>query len=329
LARFGGVFILVFLFGLLPAQRGISQSPAPRNADAKDAAQTSKKTGVPAQPSANQAALSPEVVHRITNEIRSRYSVPQEVKISLSDPRHGSLPGYDELVVTFTGGTHTTTHDFLISTDRKTLAHLEKIDISQDLMSKIDVKGRPVKGNPDAKVTIVNFDDFQCPFCSRMHSALFAEVFKDYADKIRVIYKDYPLIEIHPWAMHAAIDGNCLGEQNGPAYWDFADYIHANQKLVAGKSRTEALANLDNAAKEQGQKHQVDAEKLQACMQKQDETAVRASMAEGDKLGVDSTPTLFINGERLTGAVPEEELRAVLDRALVDSGQQAPANAKN
>ena len=64
-------------------------------------------------------------------------------------------------------------------------------------------------------------------------------------------------------------------------------------------------------------------------MQKQDESAVRASMAEGDKLGVDSTPTLFINGERFTGAVPEEELRAVLNRALADSGQQAPVNAKN
>jgi protein-disulfide isomerase len=64
-------------------------------------------------------------------------------------------------------------------------------------------------------------------------------------------------------------------------------------------------------------------------MQKQDESGVRASMAEGDKLGVDSTPTLFINGERYTGAVPEQELRSALDRALADSAQQAPANAKN
>jgi protein-disulfide isomerase len=239
------------------------------------------------------------------------------------------MEGYDEVVVSFTGGTNTTHHDFLISTDRKTLAHLEKIDISQDLMSKIDVKGRPVKGNPNAKVTVINFDDFQCPFCSRLHSTLFADVFKDYADKIKVIYKDYPLIEIHPWAMRAAIDGNCLGEQNSPAYWDFADYIHANQKQMAGKSRTDAFQNIDNLAKEQAQKHQLDADKLQACMQKQDETGVRASMAEGDKLGVDSTPTLFINGERFTGAVPEQELRSALDRALADSAQQAPANAKN
>ena len=163
------------------------------------------------------------------------------------------MAGYDDLVVSFAGGTNTTHHDFLISTDRKTLAHLEKMDVSQDLMSKIDVKGRPVKGNPDAKVTIINFDDFQCPFCSRLHSTLFENVFKDYADRIKVIYKDYPLIEIHPWAMRAAVDGNCLGEQNSPAYWDFADYIHANQKLMAGKSRTDAFSNVDNLAKEQAQ----------------------------------------------------------------------------
>jgi protein-disulfide isomerase len=347
LARFGGIFLNIFLLVFLAVQLGISQSTAPtspkkdgdtgppaaeKNASGKSGPQNSKKKPAekpPAQPAAKLVPLTPETTHRITTEIRSRYNVPPQVTISISDPKPGNMSGFDDLVVTFTGGTNSTHHDFLISTDRKTLAHVEKIDISQDLMSKIDVKGRPVKGNASAKVTIVNFDDFQCPFCSRMHSTLFSDVFKDYADKIKVIYKDYPLIEIHPWAMHAAIDGNCLGEQNAPAYWDFADYIHANQKLMAGKSRTDAFLNLDNVAKEQAQKHQLDADKLQACIQKQDETAVRASMAEGDTLGVDSTPTLFINGERFTGAVPESELRAALQRALADTAQQAPANAKN
>lgn len=341
MARFIGIFLNTFLFVLLVSQPGVSQNAgttAPKKATgtttAKPGAKTAKKTpstkkeavaGAVAKP----VPLTPEITHRITTEIRSRYNVPPQVTISLSDPKPGTMNGYDDVVVSFTGGTNTTHHDFLISTDRKTLAHLEKMDISQDLMSKIDVKGRPVKGNPSAKVTIINFDDFQCPFCSRLHATLFENVFKDYADRIKVIYKDYPLIEIHPWAMHAAIDGNCLGEQNSPAYWDFADYIHANQKLMTGKSRTDAFQNIDNLAKEQAQKHQLDANKLQACMQKQDESAVRASMAEGDKLGVDSTPTLFINGERYTGAVPESEIRAALDRALADSAQQAPANAKN
>jgi len=345
LARFGGIFLKIFVLTLLAVQPGASQSTAPespkkpatgasaatkgKTASAEKSEAKSAKGEKAAEAAVSSAPLTPEIAHRVTTEIRSHYNVPAQVTISLSAPKPSATAGYDELVVTFAGGKTNTQHDFLISTDRKTLAHVEKMDISQDLMSRIDVKGRPVKGNPSAKVTIINFDDFQCPFCSRMHSTLFDNVFKDYADKIKVIYKDYPLVEIHPWAMHAAIDGNCLGEQNAPAYWDFADYIHANQKLMAGKSRTDAFQNIDNLAKEQAQKHQLDADKLQACMQKQDESAVRASMTEGDKLGVDSTPTLFINGERFTGAVPESELRAALDRALAESGQQAPANAKN
>lgn len=329
MARLSGIFLNVFLLlFFLTAQPGTAQKKTGEAAGSKTdkaAASANEKKEEAAKPT---EPLTPEISHRIVNEIRSRYNVPPQISISLSTPKQGKMPGYDDLTVTFTGGTHTTSHEFLVSKDRKMLAHLETIDISQDLMSKIDMKGRPVKGNPDAKVTVVYYDDFECPFCSRMHTTLFSNVFKDYADRVRVIFKDYPLVEIHPWAMHAAIDANCLGEQNNQAYWDFADYVHANQKLVAGKSVAEAFANLDSAAKDQGQKHQVDQDKFQACVKKQDETSVRASMAEADKLGVDSTPTFFINGERFSGVIPEQELRAVLDRDLAESGQQAPANAK-
>jgi len=304
-ARTGGIFLSVFSFLLLLGSGCKAQNPTP--------------TG----------ALTPEITHRIQTEIRSRYNVPPQVNLAFTDPKASEVPGYDLIVVTFSGGTHTTTHDFLVSKDRKTLAHLEKIDISQDLMSKINVRGRPVRGNANAKVTIVNFDDFQCPFCSRMHSTLFPNVLQAYGDKVKIIYKDYPLVEIHPWAMRAAINGNCLGEQNGDAYWDFADYVHSNQKDIAGKTRAEAFVNLDKVTQTQVQKHGLDQQKLQACVQKQDESGVRASMAEGDSLGVDSTPTLFINGERLTGAMSEQELRSILDRALADSGEQSPSsNAK-
>jgi len=304
LARFGGIFIGFFLFLAFSA------------------------SGCSAQVSGSSGALTPEIKRRIQTEIRSRYNVPPSIGVGLSDLKPSEVPGYDQLTITFTGGTHNTTFDFLISKDRKTLARLEKFDISQDLMAKIDVKGRPVRGNANAHVTIVNFDDFQCPFCSRMHATLFPGILQAYGDRIKVIYKDYPLVEIHPWAMHAAVNANCLAEQSNDAYWDFADYVHGNQKEVSGRSRAESFANLDRIAKDQGQKHQLDLQKLQACIQKQDETAVRASMAEADKLGVDSTPTLYINGEKSTGVLSEDVLRTVLDRALGQGGGSAPADAK-
>jgi protein-disulfide isomerase len=281
--------------------------------------------GCKAQNAGAARALDQEVTRRIRTEIRSRYNVPPQVDISIGAPGPADVPGYDKVVVTFSGSGHSTSHDFLISKDRKTLAHLETMDITKDLMSKIDVQGRPVRGDASAKVVIVNYDDFQCPFCSRMHQALFPGLFKAYGDKVKIIYKDYPLVEIHPWAMHAAVDANCLGEQNGAAYWDFADYVHGNQKLIAGRSQQEAFTNLDNAAGDQATKYHLDMTKVQACIKKQDDTAVRASMAEGDKLGVDSTPTLFVNGERLSGAVPEEQMRAIIDRALAEAGQTSAA----
>jgi protein-disulfide isomerase len=267
-----------------------------------------------------QEAVSPEIMHRIQTEVRSRYNVPPQVTIAVSNPKPSDVPGYELVVVTFSEGTHSSNHDFLLSKDHKTLAHLEKIDISQDLMSKIDTKGRPVRGNSGATVTIVNYDDFQCPFCSRMHQTLFPAVLQSYGDKIRVIYKDYPLVEIHPWAMHAAVDANCLGDQNSAAYWDFADYVHANQKAIAGHTQEEAFANLDRVVADQAAKHQLDVSKVQACVKKQDDSAIRTSMAEGDKLGVDSTPTLFINGERVSGALSEEQVHQIVDRALAYAG---------
>jgi protein-disulfide isomerase len=285
--------------------------------------------GCKAQSSSSPSGIPADIARRIQTEIRSRYNVPPQIDIGLSEPKPSSVSGYDTVVVSFTGGTHTSTHEFLLSKDRKTLAHLEKMDISQDFMSKIDVKGRPERGNPNAKVEIVNYDDFQCPFCSRMHATLFPNLLKTYGDRVKIIYKDYPLTEIHPWAMHAAVDANCLGDQNNDAYWEFADYVHANQKLVAGANPGEAFTNLDRAASQQGDKHHLDLQKLNGCIKKSDESAIRTSMAEGDKLGVDSTPTMFINGERLSGAIPEEQLRAILDRALLAAGDKPVSTAKN
>lgn len=273
------------------------------------------------------AALSSEVTRRIETEIRSRYSVPPRVNISLSTPEASDIPGYDKLIVTFTHDEKKTTFDFLISKDRQTLARLEKIDISQDLMSKINVKGRPVRGSSTAKVTIVNFDDFQCPFCARMHATLFPNLMNAYSGRVKVIYKDYPLVEIHPWAMHAAIDANCLADQNNDAYWHFADQVHGNAKAIAGGSPADAFVNLDKEALDAGEKYHLDEQKLKACVQKSDESAVRASMAEGDKLGVDSTPTLFINGQKISGVVPDEEMHAIIDRALADAGDHSAATS--
>jgi protein-disulfide isomerase len=182
----------------------------------------------------------------------------------------------------------------------------------------------------DAKVTIVNFDDLECPYCARMHQQLFPATQDHYKGLIKFIYKDFPLVEIHPWAMHAAVDSGCLADQNGDAYWRFVDYVHSHTEEITGAAHDahEAAKTLDKVAHEVGERSKLDLAKLDGCIAKQDESAVRASMKQGDSLGINGTPTLFINGERISGALPEGELRIAIDRALREAGVQPPPEAE-
>jgi protein-disulfide isomerase len=272
-----------------------------------------------------------DVNQRIEREVRSHYTVPPHVKILVGSLKPSEFSNYDALTITFDGGDKKQTFDFLLSKDDKTLIRLTKLDLSKDpyaeVMKKIDVKGRPVRGNKDAKVVVVNYDDFECPYCSRAHQTLFPELLKEYGDRIAFIYKDYPLAEIHPWAIHASVDANCLASQNADAYWEFADYIHANQSVVnAEKGRDAQFAALDRITTEQGQKHNVDVTKLQSCVKAQNEDAVKASIKEGDDAGVSATPTMFINGREVDGALPLSEFRAMFDDALTQAGVSAPSH---
>jgi protein-disulfide isomerase len=241
-------------------------------------------------------------------------------------------PGYDGVLVTIDSGEGKKQElKLLIAKDRNTMVRLTKFDLTKDpfaeVMNKIDVNGRPTRGAKSAKVVVVNFDDFECPYCAAMHHTLFPDILKEYGDRVTFIYKDYPLAEIHPWAIHAAVDANCLAAQNTDAYWDFADTIHASKRDVDNEKTSGArFEAIDKMAVLQGQKHNVDVTKLQACVKTQNEDAVKASMKEADGIGVNATPTLFINGQKIDGAVPVSEIRAALDNALKDAGQPVPVH---
>jgi len=277
-------------------------------------------------------SASPDLNKKIERQVRSYYKVPAEVRVIVGVPTPSpDFPNYDSLIVTVDGGERKQDLTFLVSKDHSSMMRMTKFDLSKDpfaeTMSKIDVSGRPTRGIKTSKVVVVNFDDFECPFCSRMHQNLFPEILKEYGDRVTFVYKDYPLAEIHPWAIHAAVDANCLASQNSDAYWDFADYIHANQHEVSNEKTPGArLEALDKLTMLQGQKHNLDVVKLQSCIKAQDESAVKASMKEAERVGVEATPTLFINGEKIDGAVPVSELRASLDRALKDANLPVPSH---
>ncbi len=272
------------------------------------------------------AAPGSDLEHRIQLRVRSQYQLPPDVQVSIGRREPSKLVGYDNLPVTISRGSQTQEIDFLISTDNTRLAHLDTMDLTKSPEDGIDLAGRPVRGNPAAKVTVINFDDLECPFCGRMHRELFPATLDRYKDKIRFIYKDFPLTNIHPWAMHAAVDANCLAAQSGTVYWTYVDYLHDHGDEVNGADRTLAKSfdALDRIARQEATLGKLDGTKLDACLAKQDETAIKASQEEGEALNIDGTPALFVNGERINGALPRDQVWMVIDRALRAAGEEPP-----
>ena len=281
-------------------------------------------TAPPAAPGTPEAAM---LNRRIEVMVRSQFNVPQDYSVTIGARTASQIPGYDGLPVTLARAGKSQVVNFLISTDGRTLARLDTFDLSKDPVFSIDVAGRPVRGNPAAKVTVINFDDLECPYCARMHQSLFPDTIARYKDKVRFIYKDNPLpAEMHPWAMHAAVDANCLAAQSGSVYWQYVDYLHSHAQEVTGPDRNlpKSFEALDRIARQQATLGKVDEAKVDACLAKQDETEVRASLKQADALKVESAPALFIDGERVDGAIPEEQLWLVIDRALRAAGEEPP-----
>ncbi len=259
--------------------------------------------------------------------IRSHSEIPAEYVMAITERKKSELPGYDLISVVFsTKGNTSRPIPFLLSEDTKTLARWEKFDLSKDPKDKIPAGGRPGRGGPEsAPVTIVGFDDLQCPFCAKMHAELFPAVTDRYKNQVRIVYRDFPLSQ-HPWAIHAAVDANCLAQENPAAYWNYVDHVHAQAGDIGGQERNLAKAQtaLDKLATEEGAKLKVNVPRLESCLKKQDDTAVRASLKEGETLGIDATPALFVNGQKVEGAIPMEYLFRIIDQALVAAGQTPP-----
>ncbi len=277
--------------------------------------------------------LSPELARRIEVMIRSKSDVPTEYNITIGVPAKSDISGFDLIDVSFApDGKPLKTAPFLLSIDGKTLAQLNRFDISQDPAAKVSAAGRPSRGGPaNAPVTIVGFDDLECPFCAIMNATLFPAITNRYKDQVRIVYRDFPLEDLHPWAKRAAIDANCLAASSTTGYWNFVDYVHAHAAEIAGteKSVEKADKNLDQIALDEGKRQKVDQPKLTACVLKQDASGVNASILQGeaDPLRLNQAPVLFINGEKIEGIKPIEVIYRIIDEALIAAGQTPPPPA--
>lgn len=302
-----------------------AQKPAPAAAAAYNSAAETITVGKP---------LPLADARRVEVLLRTKANLPPGASIRISPVAASEIPGYGQVGVSFSVEEQTSRPlSFLVSNDGKTVAQFNKYDVAADPRLALSPGGRPARGGPaTAPVLVVGYDDLECPYCARLHASLFPLLTQRYGDKVHFVYKDYPLTEIHPWAMRAAVDVNCLAAQTGPGYWNAVDYIHAHagefgadpKDPKAEKTPARANDQLDAVARQQGKFQKVDAAKLDDCLKKQDTAVIKPMQQEGEGLSLASTPTLFINGDKIDGAVPPEFLFGVIDQALRAEGVLPP-----
>jgi protein-disulfide isomerase len=275
------------------------------------------------------SAPDPTLNRRIEVLVRSQFELPADVTLTIGARKPSQFTGYATLPIIILHNGKTQEFDFLISEDNTKLLHMDSMDLTKDPADAIPVAGRPIRGNPAAKVTVVNFDDLECPYCARMQEELFPVTMDHYKNQVRYIYKDDPLTDLHPWAMHAAVDANCLAAQSATVYWAYVDYLHAHGDEVSGDQSDlkKSFAALDRIARQEATVNKLDGTALDACLTKQDETQIKVSVKLADSLGIDGTPAVYVNGEKVNGgAVPVDQLWMVIDRALRSVGQEPPAS---
>jgi len=282
------------------------------------------------------ATLPPAVARRVEVLLRGKAQLPPLSTITIGPVEPSDVSGFHTINVTVTADDKSS-HPikFLLSDDGNTVAQFIKYDISADPRTAISDANRPSRGGPaSAPVVIVNFDDLECPYCARFHDNLFPAITQRYGDKVHIVYRDFPLDQ-HPWAMHASVDVNCLAAQSHAGSWNLVDYIHRNAEDIGSDPNAKpddpkaaanpdtpkhtldrAYTQLDKLTREQGAQQKVDAPKLDACIAKQDTSAVEASKQLGTTLNIESTPTFYINGEKYEGALPVEYIFGQIDDAL-------------
>ena len=169
--------------------------------------------------------------------------------------------------------------------------------------AKLSLPGEPFKGSAKARVTIVNFEDFQCPFCKQVQPT-FKELLSRYNGKVKLVHKDLPLESIHPHAREAAEAARCAYEQG--KFWEYHDELYANSPKASAD-------DLKSYAKQVG----LNSDSFDRCFASRKYRAVvQQDLNEGVQLGLAGTPTIFINGREISGDQSLATFEAIIDEEL-------------
>lgn len=244
--------------------------------------------------------------------VRHLFVMDSRIRIEVSDPRPSELPGFVEETVHASAGNQAQDFVFLISKDGSKILQGSVFDVNNNPfkkdLDKLKTEGAPSFGTQGAPVVLVEFSDFECPYCKQEATMLRANLPVSYSKQVHFYFKEFPLDSLHPWARAGAIAGRCVYRQNNDFFWQFHDWIFAHQDEISAENLKSKV--MEWAALQKG----LDAQQLGQCIDtRATEADVNRSVAEGKALGIDQTPTLFVNGRRIAGSFDWPNLRAIID----------------
>jgi protein-disulfide isomerase len=258
--------------------------------------------GAQAQQTANNSGatgsdVSP-IQRKVEDYLRNLYAFGSDTTVKAAPPKDIGVEGLLEVDVNVKLGENEQTGKVYVTRDGKYMFRGELSDLSKDPLAearaKLQTKNAPALGDPNAPVTLVEFSDFECPVCRALHDVL-RGLLPNYP-QVRVVFKDFPLEQIHPWARTAALAGRCAYQQDNKAFWKMYDLIYDNQEVISAENAWNKMVEYAGQAA-------LNQETFKSCMASPEAaTAVTASHENGVALEVGSTPTIFINGRRLVGA---------------------------
>ena len=254
-----------------------------------------------------------------------RKAFRREVKISIDDPAPKPILGLLSGVVHLTAGTHKLDRLYYATQNGEQLinGNIWKLNESPflDTLEHLPADG-PSLGPSNAKVTIVVFSDFECPYCRALAKTLRDNVPQKYPTDVRIVFKDFPIDAIHKWARAASEAAHCLGNQKPGAFWAFHDWVFEHQQEVNESNLRDHVLTL---AKQQN----LDVLQVSSCMANH-ATAREVSQNQqiGAGLQISQTPTSFVNGRMLSGAVAWQTLDNVIKMEVNHSKEVAAGSAE-
>ena len=253
---------------------------------------------------------------QIIRYYRKKANLPPAQKVAVANLKDSAIKGAKQGELQIGDAPNTKSVAFIVSGDGHYIIFGDMEDLTVDpskaVMGKINLKGEPSRGPATAKVTVVEFSDFQCPFCSRGYNTMEQQVLKEYGDKVKFYYKNYPL-PFHPWATLGAVAAECAKEQKPEAFWTLYKGLFEQQKDITPENVKEKSHAILADSK-------IDMAKFDDCFDnKKTLDKVKADMAEGSSVGVTGTPSFIINGRLLVGAQPFEAFKNVIDDELASA----------